>query len=144
MRLTRQARIFARQVQVDLLAFSDSDLFQIVHLWVSREALSSSFEAYEEVLSALGYTLWREESSTVLSNITGTEDEGRAGGQWLVPAPHHLRNLLEKMDIQNFASLVLPLAFEALHSTHPEWGEEGTFHAHLANYLRRMHKEQHV
>jgi hypothetical protein len=68
MRLTRQARIFARQVQVDLLAFSDSDLFQIVHLWVSREALSSSFEGYEDVLSALGYTLWKEESSAVLSN----------------------------------------------------------------------------
>jgi hypothetical protein len=126
-----------------LLAFSDSDLFQIVHLWVSREALSSSFEGYEDVLSALGYTLWKEESSAVLSNHR-TEDEGRAGVQWLVPAPHHLRTLLEKMDIQSFSALVLPLAFEALHSTHPEWGEEGTFHAHLANYLRRMYREQHV
>lgn len=143
MRLTRQARIFARQVQVDLLAFSDDDLFQIVHLWVSREPLSSSFEGYEEVLSALGYTLWREKSPAVLHN-SGTEDEGRADAQWLVPAPHHLRNLLEKMDIKSFAALVLPLAFEAFHSTHPEWGEEGTFHAHLANHLRRMHREQHV
>jgi hypothetical protein len=79
----------------------------------------------------------------VLSN-SRMEDEGRAGVQWLVPTPHHLRNLLEKMDIKSFAALVLPLAFKALHSKYPEWGEEGTFHAHLANYLRRMHREQHV
>src|SRR5947209_3068255 len=62
MRLTRQARIFARQVQVDLLALSNSDLFQIVHLWVSGKHISPSSEASEEVRSALGYTLWIRES----------------------------------------------------------------------------------
>ncbi len=64
MRLARQARIFARQVQVDLLALSNSDLFQMVHLWVSGKHISPSSEASEDVRSALGYTLWRRESST--------------------------------------------------------------------------------
>ena len=143
MRLTRQARIFARQVQVDLLALSNSDLFQMVHLWVSGKHISPSSEASEEVRSALGYTLWIRESST-LSNNNVTGYEGDVDVQWLAPAPQHLRSLLEKMDIQSFAGSVLPLAFEALHSTHPEWGEAGTFHAHLANYLRRVRSEQRV
>ena len=143
MRLTRQARIFARQVQVDLLALSNSDLFQIVHSWVSGEHISPASQVSEEVRSALGYTFWRRESSILLSNnLTGYE--GEVDAQWLAPTPQHLRSLLEEMDTHSFAASVLPLAFEALHSTHPEWGEAGTFHAHLANYLRRVRGEQRV
>ncbi len=142
MRLTRQARIFAKQVQVDLLALSDRGLFQIVHLWVSRESCSPPSAASADVRCALGYTLWRGESLTSLRNNMTDDEEAKV--QWLAPAPHHLRNLLEKMDLQSFAVLVLPLAFEAFHSTHPEWGEEGTFHAHLADYLRRIRREQHM
>jgi hypothetical protein len=143
MRLTRQVRIFARQVQVDLLALSDGDLFQMVHHWVSGQHSSSSSEASEEVRFVLGYTLCGSESATLVSNkVTGYEGGGDA--QWLAPAPQHLRSLLEKMDTQRFAALVLPLAFDALHETHPEWGEAGTFHAHLANYLRRVRGEQRV
>jgi len=139
MRLTKQTRIFARQVQVDLLALSDNDLFQMIHLWADGKDLFSSFKASAEVRSALGYTLLQSESPD--NNVMEEEDTNT---KWLAPTPQHLRSLLEKMDTQNFVTVVLPLAFEALHSTHPEWGEEGTFHAHLANYLRRVHGAQRV
>lgn len=145
MRLTRQIRIFARQVQVDLLALSNRDLFQMVHLWVGQEHLSPASEVSAEARSALGYMLWRGEASTLFStalNNNGMEYERGEDVQWLAPSPQHLRSLLEKMDVQSFAELVLPLAFNALHATHPEWGEAGTFHAHLANYLRRIRKAQ--
>jgi hypothetical protein len=143
MRLTRQARIFAKQVQVDLLALSDCDLFQIVHLWISREPLASSSQAQAAARSALGYTPGSGECLTFLKN-NGAEYEERANTHWFAPAPHHLRNLLEQMNLQSFVAIVLPLAFNALHSLHPEWGEEGTFHAHLADYLRRVRKKQYV
>ena len=139
MRLTRQARSFVKQVQVDLLALSDRDLFRIVHLWVSRD--SSQVQA--EALSALGYTLSRGECLTVLNN-NQEEYEGNANADWLAPAPHHLRNLIAQMDLKSFAAVVLPLAFSALHSLHPEWGEAEIFHAHLADYLRRVRRESHV
>jgi hypothetical protein len=143
MRLTRQARIFAKQVQVDLLALSDRDLFQIVHLWISREPLASPSQAQAAARSALGYTLESNECLTFLKN-NRAEYEERANTHWLAPAPHHLRNLLEQMNLESFVAIVLPLAFNALHWLHPEWGEEGTFHAHLADYLRRVRRESHV
>ncbi len=60
MKMNRQAQTFAKQVQVDLLALSDADLFKTVHLWVQA---GLSYEAAEETRSALGYTLpWQEVS----------------------------------------------------------------------------------
>ncbi|MDQ6643088.1 MAG: hypothetical protein M3Y76_01385, partial [Chloroflexota bacterium] len=53
MKMNRQTRTFARQVQVDLLGLSDADLFQTVHFWVNR---GLSNDVSEETLFALGYT----------------------------------------------------------------------------------------
>ena len=35
MKMSKQTRTFAKQVQVDLLALADADLFQIVHIWMN-------------------------------------------------------------------------------------------------------------
>jgi hypothetical protein len=134
MKTNRQTHIFARQVQVDLLALPDADLFQTVHRWVSGRP---SGGASEETLSALGYAHGGADPHTrSLSTPPGSEGEG--GWQWFAPAPQRLRGLLTDMDVPHFTYHVLPLAFQALHLAHPEWGEGATFNAHLANYLRSI------
>lgn len=132
MKLNRQTRTFAKQVQIDLLALSDEDLFRTVHFWVNRGRSGSETE---HTLYALGYT--RAESDThayVLSALTESELAGEM--QWLAPAPHQLRERLTDMNVQVFVQHILPLAFQSLHSRHPEWDEGATFNAHLANHLR--------
>jgi hypothetical protein len=135
MKMHRQDQIFARQVQVDLLALANSDLFQVVHGWVNGGASEPPYETPEETRLALGYALSADEphalSSDPLPDIAG--DTGRL---WLAPDPQQLRELLVEMDVKSFVQHVLPLAFEALHMSHPEWSEGATFNAHLANHLR--------
>jgi hypothetical protein len=137
MRMNKQTRTFGKQVHVDLLALSDADLFQAVHLWVNGEPSEPFYEIPKETRSALGYTLKMDEPQTVsLSILSGSELE--AGTQWLAPAPQRLRELLMEMDLEFFVQHVLPLAFQSLHVAHPEWGEGMTFNAHLANHLRQI------
>jgi hypothetical protein len=45
------------------------------------------------------------------------------------------------MDVNVFARHVITLAYQALHTTYPEWYEGVTFNAHLANYLRQMKRQ---
>lgn len=132
MKMNRQAQTFAKQVQVDLLALSDADLFKTVHRWVQT---GLAYEVGEETWSALGYTRKVGEPATP-SHSALAESELEAGVQWVAPTSQKLRELLTEMDLKLFIQHVLPLAFQALHASHPEWGEGSTFNAHLANYLR--------
>lgn len=132
MKINKQSQTFAKQVQVDLLAFSDVDLLQTVHLWVTK----ASHDLSEETYSALGYTLKKSQphlhaQSHLLSNETTVELV------WLAPSPQQLRERLTDMDVKLFMHYVLPLAYRSLHEMHPEWNEGAIFNAHLANYLRR-------
>ena len=135
MRMNKRTRVFAKQVQVDLLTLSDTDLFQTVHLWVSEEPSGPLCDLSKESRSVLGYTLRMDESHMLSSNIL-SGSELKAGVQWLAPAPQRLRGLLMEMNLELFIEHVLPLAFQSLHMMHPEWGEGATFNAHLANHLR--------
>lgn len=136
MRMNKQTRTFAKQVQVDLLTLSDTDLFQMVHLWVNEEPSGGPLsDLSKETRSVLGYTLRMDEPHALSSSIrSGSELE--TGIQWLAPAPQRLRELLKEMNLELFIEYVLPLAFQSLHLIHPEWGEGATFNAHLANHLR--------
>lgn len=130
MKMNSQSRSFVKQVQVDLLALSDTDLFQIVHQWVEGRNLTEfSLEALEDTLITLGYSRME---------LLFAEDELPAPAQWRPPLPEQLRVLLSAMDVHVFALYVIPLAFEALHPAHPEWYDGVTFNAHLANYLRQL------
>ena len=127
MKIDRQTRTFAKQVQVDLLRLADVDLFQTIQLWTGEgRATYVSQEAYV----ALGYT--HE------SYVTDTFSAQTELVQVLVPTPQQLRTLLTDMSMPLFVQHVLPLAFESLHILHPEWGEGATFNAHLANHLRSL------
>lgn len=137
MALTRQARLFARQVYVDLLALSDRDLSQTLHGWVNGEPSGSAPTVSEETLSTLGYTFRYD-----ITPPTASLDPGdNIAKEILTPSAKRLRETLETMDIKSFVETVLPLAFQALHLAHPEWSEGETFHAHLANHLRWIRKE---
>jgi hypothetical protein len=132
MKMSKQTRTFARQVQVDLLALADADLFQTVHVWVNGGPAGS---VSEKTHVALGYMPGVSEPHTCsLSTLSGSEGEGEM--QWLAPAPQQLRERLMDMNVQLFVQHVLPLAFQSLHMEHPEWDEGATFNAHLANHLR--------
>ena len=132
MKMNRQTRTFARQVQVDLLGLPDADLFQTVHFWVNG---GLSDDVAEETLFALGYTPAESDTHAhVLSALLESESAG--GMQWIAPAPQQLRERLTDMSVQFFVQHVLPLAFQSLHLRHPEWDEGATFNAHLANHLR--------
>ena len=127
MKIDRQTRTFAKQVQVDLLRLADVDLFQTIQQWTGEgRATYVSQEAYD----ALGYT--HE------SYVTDTFSAQTELVQVLVPTPQQLRTLLTDMSMPLFVQHVLPLAFESLHILHPEWGEGATFNAHLANHLRSL------
>ena len=138
MRMNKQAQTFAKQAQVDLIGLSDVVLFQIVHLWVSK---GPSGSVSEETRSALGYTSSLGEPPT-RSLSTLAESEGAGGTYWLPPAPQELRRLLMDMDVPFFVQYVLPLAWQALHEAHPEWGDGPTFNAHLANHFRWIRRKR--
>jgi hypothetical protein len=136
-----QAQSFIKQVQIDLLALSDADLFHEIDQWVPRKEPSIlSQDAQEVTRTALGYT--RAPETEHLSRLPGVGPEVRE--QWLAPSPHHMRLLLTEMDVKQFAQHVIAIAFQSLHATHPEWGDGSTFNAHLANHLRgiRMNRRR--
>ncbi len=141
-----QAQTFIKQVQVDLLALSDADLFQTIDQWrTGKESSGLSHDAPEVTWSALGYTRAPAETehfSCPPGTRPGVEPEVRE--HWLAPSPHQLRRLLTEMDVKQFAQHVIAIAFQSLHATYPEWGDGSTFNAHLANHLRwmRMHRRR--
>ncbi len=135
MKMNSRTRTFAKQVQVDLLALSDSDLCQTVQQWVDGEALDTEHTVPLDGLSLLGYTPGAVEQSARVHDASLT-DQLASEKRWLAPSPQHLRTLLTDMDVKVFIQYVIPLAFLALHPTYPEWGEGLTFNAHLANHLR--------
>jgi hypothetical protein len=140
MKMSSQSRSFVKQVQVDLLALSDADLFHTVHQWVEMSDSSGlSLDVLEDIRSALGYTRVLAETKTLSHLLYDmSETDNKSLGQWLAPSPHHLRTLLTTMDINLFAQYVITLAFQSLHTTYPQWYDGGTFNAHLANYLRHI------
>ena len=140
MKMNGQSRSFAKQVQVDLLALCDADLFHTIHQWVDgRNPSGLTLDVPEDTRFALGYTHILAETETLPhlpSDVHGAESEGSA--LWHAPSPHQLRALLTAMDVHVFAQHVIPLAFQSLHTIYPEWYEGVTFNAHLANHLRQM------
>ena len=142
MKMNSQSRSFARQVQVDLLALNDTDLFHIVHQWVERSDSSGLSTIPEELRSALGYTRVRAETQALPHPFYDSLQPDRTSyEQWLAPSPQDLRTLITAMDINAFTHYVISVAFQSLHITYPEWYEGVTFNAHLANYLRQKKKE---
>jgi len=140
MKMKTQSQIFAKQVQDDLLALSDADLFLMIQQWIDGEPAEPHRDVAEETRSALGYTLITiDHLSCSLSTLPESGSVG--GNQWLAPTPSQLRVLLAEMDVQLFLQHILPLAFQSLHPMYPEWGEEVTFNAHLANHLRWVGKK---
>jgi hypothetical protein len=135
-----QAQTFVKQVQVDLLALSDADLFHTIDQWISgKEPSGLSHDTPEVTWSVLGYTYTTAETERLSQppdTMPGVEPEIRE--HWLAPSPHHLRKLLTEMDVKQFAQHVIAIAFQSLHAAYPEWGDGSTFNAHLANHLRLM------
>jgi hypothetical protein len=143
MKMNSQSRSFVKQVQVDLLALCDADLFHTIHQWVEGSDSSRALlDVPQETRFALGYTRVLQEAnplSDLHSDMPGAESE--RSEQWHAPSPYHLRALLSEMDGSMFAQHVITFAFKSLHTTYPEWHDGVTFNAHLANYLRRMRAE---
>jgi hypothetical protein len=135
-----QSRTFVKQVQVDLLALSDTDLYNTIHQWVSGKDTYGLYPGVaEDTLCALGYTRVPAETET-LSHLPGDDSEAdqQVSAPWHPPTPADLRTLITDMDVNLFAQHVIALAYKSLHSVYPEWYEGLTFNAHLANYLRQL------
>ncbi len=110
MKMKTQSQIFAKQVQDDLLALSDADLFQMIQQWIDGEPAEPHWDVAEDTRSALGYTLISiDHLSCSLSTLPESGSVG--GNQWLAPTPSHLRVLLAEMDVKLFLQHILPLAF---------------------------------
>lgn len=137
------SRSFVKQVQVDLLALCDADLFHTVHQWIDGcDSSEVAFNVPEDTRFALGYSRVLPDAKPLShhhSDMPVVECEWPA--QWHAPSPQHLRTLLTAMDVHVFAQHVITFAFKSLHPNHPEWYDGVTFNAHLANYLRRMRDE---
>jgi hypothetical protein len=144
MKMNVQSRSFIKQVQIDLVALGDSDLFNIVQQWIEGNHTSErAFDVPEETRLALGYIPALPDtrlSAQQQTDAPGADREGQV--QWRAPSPQQLRALLTAMDAPAFAQHVLTYAYQALHPTHPEWYDGVTFNAHLANYLRRRRDER--
>ncbi len=146
MKLNGQSRSFVKQVQVDLLALSDADLFHTIHQWVNgRNPSGLSFDVPEDTRFALGYTHAIAETET-LPSPGGDEPVAESEGSafWHAPSPPQLRTLLAAMDVHMFAQHVIPLAFQSLHTIYPEWYDGITFNAHLANHLRQLSMKRRI
>ena len=137
--MNSRTRAFAKQVQIDLLALSDDNLFYTIHHWIEDQQSVSYSTISEDSRLALGYTCITHEH---FSGSSAFQLENVAQKQWLAPTPHQLRVHLSEMNLKVFIQYVIPIAFESLHTTYPEWGEGSTFNAHLANHLRLMWKNQ--
>ncbi len=148
MKMNGQSRSFVKQVQADLLALGDADLCNLVHHWIDGyRSPDETFDISEETLLALGYTPARSESKPPAHQVQTTIPDIAIGAdreepeRWLAPVPQQLRALLVAMDVSAFAQHVIPIAYQSLHTTHPEWYDGVTFNAHLANYLRQTRQE---
>ena len=140
MKMNGQSRTFVKQVQVDLLALSDTDLYHTIHQWVGGKDTDGLCPGVaEDTLSALGYTRVSVETET-LPHLPIDESEAahEASAPWHPPSPADLRTLLTRMDVNLFAQHVIALAYKSLHAVYPEWHDGLTFNAHLANYLRQI------
>jgi hypothetical protein len=146
MKMNSRNRTFVRQVQIDLLTLDDTTLFSTVHQWAEgTEGIKPPPDVPEDTRYALGYTLDTTESPTPPQAANNpSEGEPVEHKQWKAPSPEHLRSLLTAMDVKQFAQHIIPLAFQALHPTYPEWHEGLVFSAHLANYLRQKSTHQHT
>jgi hypothetical protein len=135
-----QSRTFVKQVQVDLLALSDTDLNRTIHQWVEGKNAYGHYPGVaEDTLRALGYTRVLEESETYSHlPIDDSESAQETLVTWQPPTSTELRALLSAMDLNLFAQHVITLAYESLHTMYPEWYDGLTFNAHLANYLRHI------
>jgi hypothetical protein len=138
-----QSRSFVKQVQLDLVALCDADLFDTVHQWIDGDPSQGALDVPEETRFALGYTRALPEARPLVYQHADAPDlERERLMQWLAPFPQQLRSLLSAMDLSEFAQHVITFAYASLHPTHPEWYDGLTFNAHLANYLRRMRIER--
>jgi hypothetical protein len=139
--MNSQSRIFVKQVQVDLLALSDTELNRTIHQWVDGEDTYGQYAGVpEDTLRALGYIRVPDESESGSHlSIDGSEAAQEMPVVWQPPSPDELRALLTAMDVNVFARHVIALAYQSLHAQYPEWYDGLTFNAHLANYLRQMH-----
>ena len=138
--MNSQSRTFVKQVQVDLLALSDTELNRTIHQWVDGKNTFGHYpDVPEDTLYALGYTHVLEESETgFYPPIDDSETTQEMPAPWQPPSSTELRALLTTMDVNMFAQHVIPLAYKSLHATYPEWYDGLTFNAHLANYLRQI------
>ena len=138
--MNSQSRTFVKQVQVDLLALSDTELNRTIHQWVDGKNTYGQYpDVPEDTLYALGYTHLLGESATCFSlPIDAPEAAREMAVSWQPPSSTELRALLTTMDVNVFAQHVITLAYNSLHATYPEWYDGLTFNAHLANYLRQM------
>lgn len=130
-----QSRTFVKQVQQDLLALSDIDLYHTIHQWVGKNTSGHYPDVAEDTLRTLGYTCVAAETSL---SIDESESVQEMSATWQSPSPTDLRILLTGMDLNLFAQHVIVLAYRSLHSIYPEWYDGLTFNAHLANYLRQI------
>src|SRR5690348_11743276 len=105
MKMNSQSRSFVKQVQVDLLALCDADLFHTVHQWIEGSDSSRALlDVLQETRLALGYTPLLQEVHPLPdrhSDIPGAESE--RSEQWHALSPYHLRALLTEMDGSMFA-----------------------------------------
>ena len=142
MKMYGQSRSFVKQVQLDLVALCDADLFDTIQQWLDGDPSQGALDVPEETRLALGYTRVPPEARPLVhphADAPGVERERSA--QWHAPSPQQLRSLLSAMDARAFAQHVITFAYTSLHPTHPEWYDGLTFNAHLANYPRRMRAE---
>jgi hypothetical protein len=138
--MNSQSRTFVKQVQMDLLALSDTDLNRTIHQWVDGKNTYGQYPGVpEDTLRALGYTRVLAESETGSHPpIDDPEAAQEMSLPWQPPSSTELRALLTAMDVNLFAQHVITLAYKSLHATYPEWYDGLTFNAHLANYLRQI------
>ena len=143
MKMNGQSRSFVKQVQADLLALDDTDLFNIVAQWINDSHTSGEvLDVPEETRLALGYTRAFPDIGPLADPpFKALDADYEASAQWHAPSPHHLRTRLSAMDASVFAQHVITFAYRSLHPIHPEWYDGVTFNAHLANYLRRMRSD---
>lgn len=130
-----QSRTFVKQVQQDLLALSDTDLYHTIHQWVGNSTSGQYPDVAEDTLRILGYT---QVAAKIPLSIDESETAQEMSAIWQSPSPTDLRTLLTSMDVNLFAQHVIVLAYRSLHPIYPEWYDGLTFNAHLANYLRQI------
>jgi hypothetical protein len=142
--MNSQSRTFVKQVQVDLLALSDADLFNTIQQWVDGRTTSGQLpDTPVDTRSALGYSPLLAEAEDLSHPPIDTPDaESETPIPWQAPTPGHLRILIATMDANQFAQHVVTLAYKFFHTIYPEWYDGFVFNAHLANYLRQLRISQ--